>query len=164
MTHDPMTSDPARSGPAVPGSTSAPEHVHGEGGTPSEVVRSEEQLRVGTVTEQAGAVRAVKHVDVENVSTRVERGTEHAELERSPVDDTGADSGEVETLPDGSLSIPVFEEQIVITKRLVVRERVILRKHTVYEEQVVSADLRRERLEVEADGDAVVTDEGRVGR
>jgi len=166
MTHDPMTSDPARSGQPVPGTTSVPggEHVHGEHGTPSEVVRSEERLHVGTVTEQSGAVRAVKHVDVENVSTRVERGTEHAELDRSPVDDAGADSGEVETLPDGSLSIPVFEEQIVITKRLVVRERVILRKHTVYEEQVVSADLRRERLEVEAVGDAVVTDEGQVGR
>ncbi|CAA9310116.1 MAG: hypothetical protein AVDCRST_MAG16-104 [uncultured Frankineae bacterium] len=129
-----------------------------------EVVRSEEQLRVGTTSEQAGAVRARKHVDVENVSSRVERGTEHAELERSAVDDVEGDSGEVETLPDGSISIPVFEEQIVITKRLVVRERVVLRKHTVYEEQVVSADLKRERLEVEAVGDAVVSDEGDLRR
>ena len=37
------------------------------------------------------------------------------------LDDVDADSGEVETLPDGSISIPVFEEQLVITKRLVVR-------------------------------------------
>jgi uncharacterized protein (TIGR02271 family) len=125
-----------------------------------EVVRSEERLRVGTTTEQLGTARAVKHVDVENVSARVERGTEHAELERVDVGEAGTDSGEVETLPDGSLSIPVFEEQIVITKRLVVRERVILRKHTVYEEQVVNADLKRERLEVVADGDVVVRDEG----
>ena len=67
----------------------------------------------------------------------------------------------METLPDGSISIPVFEEQLVVTKRLVVRERVIVRKHTVYEEQVVTADLRRERLEVEAVGDAVVEDPSR---
>ena len=165
MTHDPADQSTSS---AVPGAATTSPAATREGAgverAPTEVVRSEEQLRVGTVTEQAGAVRAVKHVDVENVSTTVERGTEHAELDRAAVDDAEADSGEVETLPDGSLSIPVFEEQIVISKRLVVRERVILRKHTVYEEQVVSADLKRERLEVEAVGDAVVTDEGRGRR
>ena len=124
----------------------------------AEVTVSEERLQVGSEREQIGSARAVKHVDVEAATTRVERGTEHADLERSVVDDVDTDSGEVETLPDGSISIPVFEEQLVITKRLVVRERVIVRKHTVYEEQVVSADLRRERLEVEAVGDAVVED------
>ena len=124
----------------------------------AEVTLSEERLRVGSEREQIGSARAVKHVDVEQATTRVERGTEHADLERSVVDDVDTDSGEVETLPDGSISIPVFEEQLVITKRLVVRERVIVRKHTVYEEQVVSADLRRERLEVEAVGDVVVED------
>ena len=163
MTHDPAD----QHSPAVPGAAStagAPLREGADRGAPSEVVRSEEQLRVGSTTEQAGAVRARKHVDVENVSTRVERGTEHAEMDRTPVDDETTDSGEVETLPDGSISIPVFEEQIVISKRLVVRERVILRKHTVYEEQVVSADLRRERLEVEAVGDAVVTDEDSTRR
>jgi uncharacterized protein (TIGR02271 family) len=123
---------------------------------------SEERLRVGTETERAGAVRAVKHVDVENVSERVQRGTEHADLDRVAVPDAEGDSGEVETLPDGSLSIPVFEEQLVVTKRLVVRERVIVRKHTVYEEHEVSADLKRERLEVEADGDVVVQDDARM--
>jgi uncharacterized protein (TIGR02271 family) len=125
------------------------------------LVLSEERLYVGTTTEQAGSARARKHVDVEHVSARVERGTEHADLERLVVDDAEADSGEVETLPDGSVSIPVFEEQIVVTKRLVVRERVVLRKHTVYEEHVVSADLRKERLEVVAEGDVVVEDETR---
>ena len=127
----------------------------------AEVTVSEERLRVGAEREQIGSARAVKHVDVEQAQARVERGTEHADLERSVVDDVEADSGEVETLPDGSISIPVFEEQLVITKRLVVRERVIVRKHTVYEEQVVSAELRRERLEVEAVGDVVVEDPAR---
>ena len=126
-----------------------------------EVVLSEERLETGTETEQLGTARAVKHVDTETVRTRVQRGSEHADTERVDVADAEADSGEVETLPDGSLSIPVFEEQIVVTKRLVVRERVIVRKHTVYEEHEVSADLKRERLEVEADGDVVVHDESR---
>jgi uncharacterized protein (TIGR02271 family) len=127
-----------------------------------EVVVSEERLKVGTATKRIGTARARKKVDVEKVSTRVQRGTEYADTERFAVPDAEADSGQVETLPDGSLSIPVFEEQIVVTKRLVVRERVVIRKHTVYEEHEVSADLRRERLEVEADGDVVVHDEAEV--
>lgn len=133
-----------------------------EGDASPEVTLSEERLQVGSETERIGSARAVKHVDVENVSARVQRGTEHADLDRVDVADAEADSGEVETLPDGSLSIPVFEEQIVVTKRLVVRERVVVRKHTVFEEHEVTADLKRERLEVEADGDVVVSDEGRV--
>jgi uncharacterized protein (TIGR02271 family) len=74
---------------------------------------------------------------------------EQAKLERQAARD--GDSGEVEVLSDGSISIPVFEEELVIEKRLVVRERVIVRKHTVTEERQVEADLRRERVEVDAD-------------
>ena len=112
---------------------------------------SEERLQVGTEREVSGAVRARKEVDVESVRRNVERGVEHADVDRAPA--LEGDSGQVETLPDGSLSIPVFEEQLVVEKRLVVRERIIVRKHTVYEDHVVEADLRRERLEVETDGD-----------
>lgn len=126
-----------------------------------DVVLSEERLRTGTETERLGSVRAVKHVDTETVTRQVDRGTEHAELERRGVEEGVEDSGQVETLPDGSLSIPVFEEQIVVTKRLVVRERVVVRKHTVYEEHVVTADLERERLEVVADQDVVVQGDAR---
>jgi len=125
-----------------------------------EIVLSEERLDVSTETQQAGVARVRKSSHVETVQERVDRGVEHADTERVPVDDAAADSGEVETLPDGSLSIPVFEEEIVVTKRLVVRERVVVRKHTVYEEHVVTADLRREVVEVEVEGDVVVTDEG----
>ena len=125
-----------------------------------ELTLAEERLRVDTETERIGSARAVKRVDTETVHARVDRGTEHADTERVDVLDAETDSGEVETLPDGSVSIPVFEEQIVVTKRLVVRERVIVRKHTVYEDHVVTADLRRERLEVEGDDDVVIHDEG----
>lgn len=123
-----------------------------------ELLVSEERLAAGTETEQIGSARAVKHVDTESVQTRVQRGTEHADTERVDVADAAADSGQVETLPDGSLSIPVFEEQIVVTKQLMVRERIIVRKHTVYEEHVVTADLRREQLKVDTDGDVAVID------
>ncbi|MEX2291306.1 MAG: DUF2382 domain-containing protein [Mycobacteriales bacterium] len=122
---------------------------------------SEEQPRVDDereqqrlAREQLDAVGARKQVDVERATQRAERGTEHADVDRHPVTDPATDSGRVETLPDGSLSIPVFEEQLVVTKRLIVRERVVVRKHTVYEEHEVSADLRRESLEIDSGRDA----------
>jgi len=113
------------------------------------VTRSEEELRVTTVAQEAGTVGIRKVVDINPAHTVVAVDVEVADMERRPPDE--ADSGEVEVLPDGSVSIPVFEEELVVEKRLVVRERVIVRKHTVSEDRLVEADLRRERVEVEAD-------------
>ena len=113
------------------------------------VIRNEEELTVATDVREAGRLGVRKVVDHERASTVVPVGTEHADMERYPV--TEADSGEVEVLPDGSVSIPVFQEELVIEKRLVVRERVIVRKHTVTEDRLVEADLRKERVEVDVD-------------
>jgi uncharacterized protein (TIGR02271 family) len=67
--------------------------------------------------------------------------------------DPGAfDSGEVETLADGSISIPILEEELVVTKRVVVRERLIVHKDSHVEHRTVGAELRRERVEVREDG------------
>ena len=72
-----------------------------------------------------------------------------SELERTPA--RAGDSGAVETLPDGSVSIPVFEERLVVRKRKVVRERIVIRKRTVVEEAQIADEVRRQRLEIEAD-------------
>jgi uncharacterized protein (TIGR02271 family) len=120
-------------------------------------VRQEEELVLGKTTKEMGSVRARKRVDNERVERVVPREIEYSEGvdHASPNVD---DSGQVETLPDGSVSIPVFEEEIVITKRLVVRERVVIRKRTVTEEHRVEADVRRERVEIEADPEVELTD------
>ena len=76
-----------------------------------------------------------------------------SEPERRPADEY--DSGEVETLPDGSVSIPVFEERLVVHKRKVVRERIVVRKKVVTEETQVGEELRRQELEIEADPSVV---------
>ena len=122
-----------------------------EGRTDIEVVRSEEELRVETLATEAGSIRVRKDIE-ETVDRRiVPRGIEHADIERIVVD--GDDSGEIETLADGCVSIPVFEEEIVVTKRLVVRERILIRKRTVTEDHEIEATLRREHVEVDVDGD-----------
>lgn len=61
------------------------------------------------------------------------------------------DSGEIETLPDGSVSIPVLEEELVVSKRLVVRERIIVHKDVETRVERVETELRRERVEFEED-------------
>ena len=114
------------------------------------VVRAEEELEVGTASEEAGRVRARKRVETEHVEELVPRHVEHADVERTKPGD--GDSGEVETLPDGSVSIPILEEELVITKRMVVRERIVVRKRTLTEEHLVEAELRKERVELDASG------------
>jgi uncharacterized protein (TIGR02271 family) len=124
----------------------------------SEVVRHEEELHVEGATERVGAIHARKRNDVEAVTQIVERDVEDADVERVPA--TEGDSGEIETLPDGSVSIPLFEEELVVTKRLVVRERVIIRKRTTAVEHRVEAQLRRERVEIMTDGEVELEDAG----
>jgi uncharacterized protein (TIGR02271 family) len=70
-------------------------------------------------------------------------------VERLPAGE--GDSGEIETLPDGSVSIPVLEEELVVTKRVVVRERIVVRKAVTSRIERVQAELRRERVELEGD-------------
>jgi uncharacterized protein (TIGR02271 family) len=118
------------------------------------ILRSEEELDVGTTTEQAGSVHARKHVETEHVEELVPRSIEHADVER--VAPGESDSGEIETFEDGSVSIPVLEEELVITKRMVVRERILVRKRTLTEDHRVEADLRKERVELGASGDVQV--------
>ena len=113
------------------------------------MIRHEEELVPDTEVVEPGAVHARKSVGSERVEQVVPRDVEDADVERSAPNEN--DSGEVETLPDGSVSIPILEEELVITKRMVVRERVIIRKRTVTEHHRVEADLLRERVDVEAD-------------
>ncbi len=117
----------------------------------AEVVRREEELAVGTTTREAGSLRVRKEVDTYPIEKSLERHSERIAGVEDRVPAAEGDSGEVETLPDGSISIPVFEEELVVTKRVVVRERVIIRKSTVIDEHRIETELRKERVEIEAD-------------
>lgn len=117
------------------------------------VVRHEEELDVRRRRVEREPLRVRTHVDAEEVSTIVGRDVEEADVERRPAE--GHDSGEVETLPDGSISIPLLEERLVVSTEVVVRERIIVRKRRVTEDERVEATLRREHVDVEhLEGDA----------
>jgi uncharacterized protein (TIGR02271 family) len=116
-------------------------------GDEQSLIRHEERLGVTKRVEEIGAVRLRKHTETGRVTAEVPRGLEHAQVQKAPPSDT--DSGEVETLPDGSISIPVFEEELVISRRLVVRERIVVKKQTVYQPERITEEVRREHVEVE---------------
>ncbi len=127
----------------------AVQELYGLSTEPVELVRREEEATITPTPREAGAVRLRKRVDRLLARADVARHVENAMVERRPAQ--VGDSGQVETLADGSISIPIFEEEIVVTKRMVVRERLIVRKEKRSEQVTVPLELKRERVEIEAD-------------
>lgn len=113
------------------------------------LVLHEEEATIGKRWEDVGYARVRREVDEEKVQHDYPRRRDELVQERVPVGEN--DSGQIETLPDGSISIPLFEEELVVTKRTVLRERIVIRKETVTEWETVEAELRRETLRVDAD-------------
>lgn len=114
-----------------------------------DVLLHEEELVVDRETGERGSVRIRKVVDTDHVDEEAPVLVEQAEITHVAANED--DSGEVETLPDGTISIPVVEEELVVTRQLVVRERVLVRRVAVEEARRVEADLRRERLEIDGE-------------
>jgi uncharacterized protein (TIGR02271 family) len=125
----------------------------------AETVRHEERLEVGTTVEEVGSVHVRKQVESHPVEYSVPRDVEHVDTNER-ITAVEGDSGEVEVLDDGSVSIPVFEEVLVVTKRLVVRERLIVRKRTVVDEYKLQTELRRENVTVDVDDEVTLIDDG----
>jgi uncharacterized protein (TIGR02271 family) len=90
-----------------------------------------------------------REVTSRRVEERHPRHLEQLAHERVPVAEN--DSGEIEVLPDGSVSIPLFEEELVVTRRQVLRERVVIRKELVTDWETIEIELRREHVAFETD-------------
>jgi len=123
----------------------------------TEVTRHEERAHLVSEEHEAGRVTVRKRVSSLPVQETVPRNVEQVDTSERVAALEG-DSGEVMTLEDGSISIPLFEEVLIVTKRLVVRERVIVRKTTVVDEYRLQTELRREHVTLETDGDIEVED------
>ncbi|MFL6005793.1 MAG: YsnF/AvaK domain-containing protein [Gaiellaceae bacterium] len=117
-------------------------------GEPS-LVRHEEEARLDTRWDEVGHARVRREVTSRRVTERHPRQLEELAHERVPAADD--DSGEIEVLPDGSVSIPLFEEELVVTRRQVLRERVVIRKELVTDWETVDVELRREHVAFETD-------------
>jgi len=106
---------------------------------------SEEELRIGKRTVSAGEVRVEKHVETELVRETVPVMREDVTVERRPLPPGAGLEPRVE---GDTTYIPIVEEEVVITKRLVAREELVITKRQVVEDQVIETELRRERAHV----------------
>ena len=94
---------------------------------------------------EAGSVNVRKRVRVDRERLSVPTRREEVSVERVPVsgEATEAQIGEDE------VSVPVFEDEVVVQKRAVAKEEIRVRKDVVREEQIVEEDVRREEVEIE---------------
>jgi len=114
-------------------------------GSQERVVLSEEELVVGKREVPVGEVVVQKHIEEQVIRQTIPVTREKVEVERRPLP-PGAG---LEPRTEGDVMyIPLVEEELVVTKRLVAREELVIRKTRVTEEQVIEETVRRERAEV----------------
>ncbi len=117
----------------------------------------EERLVANKERFRAGAVSIGKRVETESATVSVPVERERVVIERTtPTDGTVVTPGETSFAGGEVARVEVYEETADIKKQAFVREEVSVRKEV--EKDVVSAKetIRREELEVETDGDAVI--------
>jgi uncharacterized protein (TIGR02271 family) len=139
-----------RSGSGLPEATSP-----GTGGGPGRddaMTRSEEELRVGTAERERGRVRLRKHVVTEDVQATVPVRREEVRVQREPITDENVDEAMGgPDISEGEHEVTLKEEEVVVEKRAVPKERVRLEKDVETDEEQVSEQVRKEKVEVEDD-------------
>jgi uncharacterized protein (TIGR02271 family) len=120
--------------------------------TDTAMTRSEEQLRVGTETREAGRVRLRKHVVTERQNVTVPVSREEVTVEREPI--TDANRGAARSGPaisEEEHEVTLRAERPVVEKEAVPVERVRLGTETRTEHETVGGEVRKEQIEVDAD-------------
>ena len=121
----------------------------GERGGPEDELRmqrSEEELGTGVREREAGSVNVLKSVRTEREQVRVPRRREEVDVERVPI---GREVAEAEIGEDQEFVVRVYEEEVVVSKRVVLKEEIRLHKRVVEEVEVIEVDLRKEEVEID---------------
>ena len=120
--------------------------------TDDAMTRSEEELAVGTRTQERGRARLRKYVVTEQVETTVPVQREEVRIEREPITDANVDDATAgPEISDEEHEVVLNEEQVVVEKQVVPKERVRMSKDTVTEDRQVSEEVRKEQIEAEGD-------------
>jgi uncharacterized protein (TIGR02271 family) len=117
-------------------------------GGETRVTLSEEELAVRKRARSAGAVEVEKHVETQHVRESVPLAHEEVVVERRPAQGGMVAGGRI---GEEHIRVPLSAEEAVVDKRVVPKEELVVRKQEVTENEVVEADLRRERAEVRRD-------------
>ena len=123
-----------------------------------EVPLTEEQLKVGKRTVDAGQVRLRKIVRTEIVNQPVEVRREDVVVERVPASEVRTGAGAAAATSDFKeevIDVPLTREEAVVSKEAHVTGAVRLNKTAATETQQVSETVRKEDVEVLRDGKTV---------
>jgi uncharacterized protein (TIGR02271 family) len=112
--------------------------------------RSEEEVRTGVREREAGRVSARKSVHTVRETVRVPKRREEVSVERVLVEGEAREATEAD-IGEDEVVLQVFEEEVVVTKRVVLKEEIRLRKRVAWDEEIVEVDLRKEEVEIEDD-------------
>src|SRR3712207_6296171 len=139
--------------------------------TDNAMTRSEERLNVGTRSEEVGRARLRKYVVTENVSETAPVSREEVRVEREPITDANVGNAmDGPAISEEEHEVALRAERPVVEKGAVAVERIRLDKETVTDQERVSADVRKEEVEVDGGGTGVAgnaldrDNDGRIGR
>ena len=121
--------------------------------TDNAMTRSEERLNVGTRSEEVGRALLRKYVVTENVTETVPVSREEVRVEREPITDANMGNAmDGPAISEEEHEVTLRAERPVVEKEAVPVERVRLDKETVTDQERVSADVRKEEIEVDGPG------------
>jgi uncharacterized protein (TIGR02271 family) len=122
--------------------------------TDEAMTRSEEQLRVGTETQETGRARLRKHVVTEHQQVTVPVTHEEVTLEREPITETNrGDAYDGPSISEEEHEVTLHAERPVVDTEAVAVERVRLGKETVADQETVGGEVRKEEIELDRGDD-----------
>ena len=120
--------------------------------TDEAMTRSEEQVRVGTQTQESGRARLRKYVVTENVTETVPVRKEKAVLETEPVtSENHDDATSGPEISEEDHEVTLHEERPVVEKTTQPVERVRLTTDEQTDHETISEEVRKEQIEAEGD-------------
>jgi uncharacterized protein (TIGR02271 family) len=120
--------------------------------TDDAMTRSEEELRVGTTRREAGRARLRKYVVTEEETVTVPVQREEVRVEREPITDANVDDAmDGPAISEEEHEVVLHEDEPVVETRAVPKERVRMNKDTKTEQETVTEQVRKERVDVDGD-------------
>ena len=118
--------------------------------TDNAMTRSEEQLNVGTRSEEVGRARLRKYVVTENVTETVPVSREEVRVEREPITDANVGNAlDGPAISEEEHEVTLHAETPVVEKEAVPVERVRLDKETVTDQTTVTEGVRKEQIDLD---------------
>ena len=133
-------------------SSSVPDSSAVRGRDVVEVVRSEEQLRVGTAVRVSGRAVLRRYVVTETVTQTFQVRHEEFRLDHEPLPEGQQVTADGPVFDDRVVEMVLHREVPVVQMQVVATERVRLHVDTVTQQVQVSEVLARERVDVETSG------------